>query len=248
MPGITSLCTAYWKEALNLKRNQPQHFRRFELLRFLPRWIRSLDGRAGPLADELPWITFAAIQFLKKNLRPEMSVFEYGSGGSTLFFSRRVKQIFSVEHDPLWYEKVAQAIKNSQRKNCQLVVHEPIPDPLTAGKDPSDPAAYISTDERFHDQSFHAYATAIDSHPSQTFDVVMVDGRARPSCVKHGLEKVKAGGFLIVDNAERSEYQRSYLQLANPHWARQDLMGPGPYNPYFWQTTIWKRLSESSNS
>lgn len=34
----------------------------------------------------LPWISFPAIEELKSFLRPEMTVFEYGTDGSTVFF------------------------------------------------------------------------------------------------------------------------------------------------------------------
>lgn len=242
MPGIKDLCAAYWKEAKNLRCSQPERFHRFELLRFFPSWVRSLDGKAGPLLDELPWINFSAIHLLKRTLRPQMRVFEYGSGGSTMFFSRRVKEVVSVEHDPVWHTKIAQAIRERNRTNCELHLCEPIIDPLWAGKDPSDPDAYISTDDQFRGRSFHAYATSIETHPPGAFDVVLVDGRARPSCLKHAIGKVKDGGLLMVDNAERSEYQRSYDLLDNPRWKRKDFYGPGPYNQYFWQTTIWKRV------
>ena len=243
MPKLRQLCAAYWKEALKLKRQQPQHFHLGKLLQTFPRWRRSLDGQATPLADESPWMTFGAIQFLQTILRPEMRVFEYGSGGSTLFFSRRVQQVYSVEHDPLWHRRVAQTIQDQQRSNCQLALREPTPDPLTRGMDPSDPEIPISSDEQFPGHSFQAYAACIDAHPSQSFDVVSVDGRARPACLRHSLDKVKTGGFVLVDNAERTHYQRSYQLLAGLRWQRQDFPGPGPYNLYFWQTTVWQRLA-----
>ena len=34
-------------------------------------------------------------------------LFEYGSGGSTLWWASRVKEIFSVEHDKYWFQKVS---------------------------------------------------------------------------------------------------------------------------------------------
>ncbi len=49
-----------------------------------------LNGKL-PLDLELPWFSYAAIEFLDSWLSPPMKVCEYGSGGSTLFFARRVK-------------------------------------------------------------------------------------------------------------------------------------------------------------
>ncbi|MBI5865097.1 MAG: hypothetical protein HZB38_11440 [Planctomycetes bacterium] len=54
-------------------------------LRYYGAWKASLDG-ASALDDERPWITFAATRFLERAVRPGSRVFEWGSGGSTLFF------------------------------------------------------------------------------------------------------------------------------------------------------------------
>jgi len=53
----------------------------------------------------IPWISYPAIKMLEKILKPEMRVFEWGVGGSTLFFSARVRQLVSIEHDLQWAEK-----------------------------------------------------------------------------------------------------------------------------------------------
>ena len=52
---------------------------------------------------ELPWFTYSFIYFLESRLHENMTVFEYGSGHSTLWFSTRVHSIVSVEHDQNWY-------------------------------------------------------------------------------------------------------------------------------------------------
>jgi hypothetical protein len=54
------------------------------------------DGR--PLA----WYTYAALGFLEPRLRPEMEVFEYGAGNSTLWWASRTSFVASVESDPDW--------------------------------------------------------------------------------------------------------------------------------------------------
>lgn len=71
-------------------------------------WFRSLEADASVDAqgNPLPWITYPAIDFLKKRIHPDMSVFEYGCGGSTLWWASRVKEIVSVEHSREWHEKM----------------------------------------------------------------------------------------------------------------------------------------------
>lgn len=80
-------------------------------------WIRSY--RSFPQDESgnpLPWITLPFIHFINDRLNKEMSVFEYGSGSSTHYFAGKVKEVFSVEHNPDWYKKV----KDSLESNCTL--------------------------------------------------------------------------------------------------------------------------------
>ena len=90
--------------------------------RVMQLWLRYVGGSAAPnetLADGRdwiattflgrdlltagwPWITFPAMRWLTSYLRPSMSVFEWGSGGSTLFFAQRVARVVSVEYDTAW--------------------------------------------------------------------------------------------------------------------------------------------------
>jgi hypothetical protein len=50
-----------------------------------------------------------------------------------------------------------------------------------------------------------------------------------------------AGGWLVLDNAERPHYWRILDALNRAGWPRMDFAGPGPYNAYFWRTCVWQR-------
>lgn len=52
-----------------------------------------------------PWITQLAREFLSGFVRPEMSVLEFGVGGSTVWLSKRCK-LTTVEHDAEWMKEV----------------------------------------------------------------------------------------------------------------------------------------------
>ena len=69
-------------------------------------WIRSaLDSMPVDAAGQpIPWYTYGSIDFLAARVRAEMNVFEYGSGNSTLWWSRRARHVVSCEHDPVWYD------------------------------------------------------------------------------------------------------------------------------------------------
>jgi len=68
--------------------------------------------------ESLPWLTYSFIDFITERLRNEFNVFEFGSGNSTLFFARKVKDVTSVEHDSKWYNK----LKNKIPGNSNLLL------------------------------------------------------------------------------------------------------------------------------
>ncbi len=69
-------------------------------IKYIFLWLKS------PLEIEVPWVNFATKEWLDKNLNKEMIVFEYGAGGSTLYYAKKVKKVISVEHDFSWYKTV----------------------------------------------------------------------------------------------------------------------------------------------
>ena len=60
----------------------------------------------GHNGEPLPWVTYSFIDFIKPRLNNQFSIFEYGSGNSTLFYAKNVKRVVSVEHDETWYKKI----------------------------------------------------------------------------------------------------------------------------------------------
>ena len=57
------------------------------------------DG--GPV----PWMTYPAICYLNQLDVSQKQVFEYGCGASTLYWARRAKRVYAVEHDQAWCER-----------------------------------------------------------------------------------------------------------------------------------------------
>ena len=110
----------YTREINRLKEKQPAKLDLPRLYIEFPQWFLSLSRNNDPLANEIPWITYSAINYLENFLNKKTIVFEYGSGGSTLYVSKRVKEGISVEHDEIWVEKVKQKLpgKRPSGKNC----------------------------------------------------------------------------------------------------------------------------------
>jgi hypothetical protein len=45
---------------------------------------------------------------------------------------------------------------------------------------------------------------------------VVVDGRSRVDCARHGLGKIRPGGFLLLDNAQRERYRPVFALFKEP--------------------------------
>ena len=230
----------YLKKSMKTLFKHPNVRSIFSLMRYFPEWRKYLAPGRNSIADKIPWITFSAIDFLKKISHSEMHIFEYGSGGSTLFWASRVKEVVSVEHDRLWYEKIRSELRNHNVTNIKYILSEAEPDNKFKEKSFENPADYISKDENFTGKKFEAYVKQIDQYPDEYFHIVVVDGRARPSCISHALKKVKKGGYLIVDNSERDYYLVPFM-FKKPYWRVWKFYGPVPYIYHFSETTIMKK-------
>lgn len=61
----------------------------------------------------IPWYTYPSIAFIEKRIDKDMVVFEYGCGNSTLWWSSRVRQVISCEHDKEWFETVKRQVASN---------------------------------------------------------------------------------------------------------------------------------------
>ncbi len=173
--------------------------------RYLFWWLKSL--RRDYLLDEpSPWLTFGSIEFIRSYLKNGMRIFEYGSGGSTLFWMRHGCSCVSIEHDPNWYEVMLKHIKTSPELDYRLV--PPDKTNQIVSSDVSDPILYLASGCYFRGFQFENYVKQIDAFPDNYFDLVLIDGRARPSCIMHSVPKIRQGGLLILDDVleDRAHY------------------------------------------
>lgn len=101
-------------------------------------------------------------------LSPKTIMLEWGSGGSTLFFSPKVAQYYSIEHNPTWYHSVAQEIAKRSLKNAHIFLVKPN-SPLTHPTKYNEVKDYIEFPKKLG---------------IPRFDRVLIDGRGRPECAE----------------------------------------------------------------
>ena len=201
------------RQALNLA---VMVVRRPSELRYLPRWISGL--RSNTVQLRLPWISYRAIDRLEEVVSRESTVFEFGGGGSTLWFAERCRSVVTVEHDPQWFPALEELVGNLE--NVELI-HE--------------------TDQ----DDWSGYVNAIGHFPDAHFDLVVVDGRERVRCLEQAMPKVKPGGYLVLDNSDRARYQRALTFAAA--WPSETFRGLVPTLADQGCTTIWQRPVDESS-
>jgi hypothetical protein len=72
----------------------------------------NIDAQSNPI----PWWTYPAIDFLDTLDFTNSRIFEYGSGSSTLWWSKRAQFVAGVEMEPDWYR----AVNCASRSNVDI--------------------------------------------------------------------------------------------------------------------------------
>jgi FkbM family methyltransferase len=68
--------------------------------------------------NPIPWMTYSAIFYLQQLNLKNSSVFEWGSGNSSLYFSNQASNIVSIESNPEWFDYV----KRHKQANQDVVL------------------------------------------------------------------------------------------------------------------------------
>ena len=93
--------------------------------------------------------------------------------------------------------------------------------------------------------SFKRYATLIDRLNNNKFDLILIDGMARASCLYHAASHVAEGGCIVLDNAERDYYMQN-VNFLFEGWERILFEGYGPQLDYQWKTLVLVNKRKSS--
>lgn len=175
---------------------------------------------------DVPWWTYRAIDAVSLWLEVRASpvrVFEYGSGASTFWLSRRAAEVHSVEHHRGFGEMMDEALAAQDNVTLQIVEPTPSSSPLVG-----------SAKEGHAGLDFSAYVAAIEQVPG-SFDLVVVDGRAREACLEAAIPRLAPGGIVVFDNTRRKRYRRA-IEASGLQERR--FRGLTPTLPYPDQTSI----------
>ncbi len=129
----------------------------------------------------LPWYNYQLISFLESYIKPSMNIFEFGTGFSTIFYAQNGCNIYGVECNIEWIEKVRElaTLHNLQRN--------------------------ISVEFCAKSHEIARYIKNVDE--KITFDAIVIDSYNRIEC----LDEAKARGakIIILDNSERPNLENA---------------------------------------
>ena len=168
-------------------------------------WHRSTKAGApvDAVGDPHPWLTYSAVSWLDRVLRPGVRVFEYGAGASTSWFARagRVKEIVAVEHHPEWFARLPQPANGR-------IVHVPCT------------GTWWETDERA------PYVRAVAQ--GAPWDVIVIDGMGRNTCARVAVDHLTPAGLVILDDTDNAASLPAQEALSGRGLGRLDFWGFKP--------------------
>ena len=207
-------------------------------------WLESAEVKLSVRKGKpIPWLTYSAIRFLEKEIVPDLFLFEYGGGQSTLFWAERVKEVVTVDHDPAFQKHIC---NNSYSNIDFFIIKENAPLSTEQKKwvckqpqivDPDRTAQTYRSGQL--NNTFQSYAFKLLDFPEDTFDIVIIDGMARVLSTWAAIRHFRKGGFIVFDNTDRDFYRLAYALLNHAGYRRLDFWGMGPVNPYEWCTSVF---------
>ena len=168
------------------------------------------------------WMSQKEIDTIKKYLTPTTIMLEYGSGGSTLYFSQYVKEYYSIEHDKLWYNKIKAQISNTENIKtffCEAKVY----DSRAHHHDRIHATCWDELEKTSRYTEFEHYIQS-PSLINKKFGAVLIDGRARPECAKFIYDFLEEEAYVFIhDYWARKHYhvvEEKYKVVDHIKWGQ----------------------------
>lgn len=176
---------------------------------------KSIDKNGNPI----PWLTYPAIDFLKERITKDLLVFEYGSGGSSIWFSKHAKSVDSVEHHPQWHQEILKQTANNHDLTINIKLAE---------LKPEHQALDYHTLAFLRDSDGNNYINQIEKS-NKKYHLVIVDGLFRNDCITIATQFLTNDGIIILDNTNYfKELSDGITYMKNQGFKRIDFWGMSP--------------------
>lgn len=128
---------------------------------------------------DTPWMTKDSINLIEQLMNPEDVGIEFGSGRSTIWFAKRCKEIISIEDNAKWFDIVSKKIEGKSN------------------------ITYLKKQANDENPLDCPYTEIFKEVKDESLDFIVNDGKCRGAIALKAIEKLKTGGMMILDNAER---------------------------------------------
>ncbi|MFV8749235.1 hypothetical protein ACNOYE_01660 [Nannocystaceae bacterium ST9] len=193
----------------------------------IDRFIQRLSGReqARDFSSLPVWmhpIEQSQVQAVLETLAPKR-VLEWGAGGSTRWLLEAfafIERYVSIEHNRQWHGLVRDKVGDPRLELHLFEPSEPEPQVLETGSasERRDRRQAIQAWRQRAEQDITLMRDYVEFPRSlaSEFDFVLVDGRARSLCIRTGFELLRAGGILLLHDAQRPEYHAAMREVGRP--------------------------------
>lgn len=213
-------------------------------------WINSKRENTSVKNGEfIPWITYSALNLIEKLPLKNMNILEFGSGASTIWFSEKSKNLSSFEFDSEFYRLISPfvSIKYGQMQDVRLIGqknhHTEIDKEFELLLRDDERNCGLGTD--FWSQFDSNLFRTIVSDEINSADLIFIDGGPRTFLMALANLTTNENCLIVVDNTDVDYVRLGIPNLLKSGWVEIPLRGPGPLNPYEWQTSLFIKSLEA---
>jgi len=202
-------------------------------------WFMSVKTKQAVArnGEPIPWLTYPFIDFIGDRLNNSLEIFEFGAGNSSIYYAKRVKDVISIEHSPEWHK----IIKSNDKYNYPNLDVRLVEIPKDMEEKGYHTMAFTNTENEY---VFSLKKTG------RKFNIVVVDGLFRNSCIMHSLDSLTEDGIIVLDNTSKlyiNQLKDGTNFLSNNDFKRIDFHGMGPIYSRKSCTSIFYRENNCIN-
>ena len=180
-------------------------------------WVKTLlmgfpcDKNGCPI----PWMNFSFLHFIRQRITKDHSIIEFGGGYSTLYWAKKAKCVYGIEHDHFFVK----TLRDQLPSNGFLLV----------------PGEENSIE--YEKMGSLAYR----SNELTKFDILIIDGIKRNECFEQSVQYLNDDGIVIWDDSSRDSYSDSFNKLKSMGFKRLAFEGLKPGDRSVDETSIFYR-------
>ncbi len=140
----------------------------------------------------LPWYNFPLINFIQSYIKPQMNIFEFGTGISSIFYAHNGCNIYGVEANIEWLTKVQILAKEKNLSN----------------------RISIEFCKKSHEIASYLAKVPQNNGCDIEFDAIIIDSYNRIECLAEA-KKFYKKGIIILDNSERENLKEAKKVMKN---------------------------------